>query len=307
MGTVYNVRLTRLPGGFELAEVAALVDAELLQVNAAMSTYDPQSELSRFNTQASTEWFRVSRSLASIVAEAQRIAELSEGAFDITAGPLVDLWGFGPERGRQAPPAESELKAARAQVGHHLLLVRTDPPALKKQQGDLRADLSAIAKGHGVDRVALRLEDLGIRNYLVEIGGEVRALGRRADGKPWQIGVERPGGQGQAVRQILPLTGGALATSGDYRNFFSNAGRRYSHIIDPRNGQPIAHALAAVTVFAPDCASADAWATALSVLGPEAGLALAEQLQLAAMFVLRDGENFTDLRSRAFDSAFAEH
>ncbi len=304
MGTVYSVRLNRLPEGLELAEVAALVDAELLQVNAVMSTYDPQSELSRFNNQTSTEWFPVSRSLASLVAEAQHIAELSEGAFDITAGALVNLWGFGPERGREEPPIESELAAARAQVGHHLLSVRTDPPALKKQLGDLRADLSAIAKGHGVDRVALRLNDLGIRNYLVEIGGEVRALGRRPDGKAWKIGVESPDGQGEVARQVLPLTGGALATSGDYRNYFSDAGRRYSHIIDPRNGRPIAHALAAVTVFAPNCASADAWATTLSVLGPEAGLALAEQQQLAALFVLRDGANFTELRSRAFDSAF---
>ena len=304
MGTVYSVRLSALPPDLALAEVAALVDAELAAINRAMSTYDPQSELSVFNARNTTDWTAAGSALVEVVGKAQRIAALSGGAFDVTAGPLVDLWGFGPERGNGNAPDVVDIAAVRERVGYAMLEVRTEPPALRKARGDLAVDLSAIAKGYGVDRVATRLDSLGIDAYLVEIGGELRTRGRRPDGRAWQIGVERPDSDGRAVRHTLSLTDGALATSGDYRNFFTESGRRYSHIIDPRSGATIEHELASVTVFADDCTTADAWATALSVLGPEDGLDLARELGLAALFVLRDGEELRDKASPAFVDAF---
>lgn len=304
MGTAYSVRLSALPPELALAEVAALVDAELAAVNRAMSTYDPQSELSVFNARNTTDWTPVGSALAEVVAKAQRIAALTGGAFDVTAGPLVDLWGFGPGRGDGNAPDAEAIAAVRERVGYAMLEVRTEPPALRKARGDLAVDLSAIAKGYGVDRVATRLDRLGITAYLVEIGGELRTRGRRPDGRAWQVGVERPDSNGRAAGQVLPLTDGALATSGDYRNFFTDAGRRYSHIIDPRTGATAQHDLASVTVLADDCMTADGWATALSVLGPERGLDLARELGLAALFVLRDGGALRDVASPAFSDAF---
>jgi len=304
MGTVYSVRLSALPPELTLTEVAALVDAELATVNSAMSTYDRQSELSRFNARATTDWVPASPALAAVVSEAQRIAAGSSGAFDVTAGPLVDLWGFGPVRGQGSTPETAAIETVRERVGYRQLEVRVDPPALRKTRGDLSVDLSAIAKGHGVDRVATRLERLGVDDYLVEIGGEIRTRGRRPDGRYWQVGVERPDSDGRTVRQVLPLATGALATSGDYRNFFAEDGRRYSHIIDPRTGKPVRHGIASVTVHADDCMTADGWATALSVLGPEEGLALARDQGLAALFVLRDGDTLRDVASPEFEELF---
>jgi len=304
MGTVDSGRLSSLPPDHTLTEIAGLVDAELVSVNDAMSTYDPESEISLFNAQQGTDWVPVSSALIEVVDEAQRIAVLTGGAFDVTAGPLVDIWGFGPARGKGNAPEAAAIETVRKRVGYAQLEARAEPPALRKTRGDLAMDLSAIAKGYGVDRVAARLQRLGVDAYLVEIGGEVRTRGRRPDGRAWQVAVERPDRGGRAVRQVLPLTGGALATSGDYRNFFSAAGRRYGHIIDPRSGRPVQHELASVTVLADDCMTADAWATALSVLGPEPGLTLAREQGLAALFVLREGDRLRDRASPAFRDAF---
>ncbi|WP_082674486.1 FAD:protein FMN transferase [Thiohalocapsa sp. ML1] len=303
MGTSWSVQLPRPPAGVDQAALYAGITAVLEEVNARMSTYQADSELSRFNAAESTDWFPVSDELVRLVDTALAVSTLSDGAFDVTVGPLVNLWGFGPEVQADELPAQAEIDAALVRVGWTLLHTRTEPPALRKDRPDVYVDLSAIAKGHGVDRVAAVLEAAGVRDYLAEIGGELRGRGVNAEGEPWRIAVERPDPGRRAVLRVVALTDQAMATSGDYRNFFELDGRRYSHSIDPATGRPVDHQLASVTVLAERCGEADAWATALLVLGPERGRALADERGLAALFVERIGEELRLSESAAFARA----
>jgi FAD:protein FMN transferase len=303
MGTSWSVQLPRPPAGVDQAALYAGITAVLEEVNARMSTYQADSELSRFNAAESTDWFPVSDELVRLVDTALAVSTLSDGAFDVTVGPLVNLWGFGPEVQADELPAQAEIDAALVRVGWTLLHTRTEPPALRKDRPDVYVDLSAIAKGHGVDRVAAVLEAAGVRDYLAEIGGELRGRGVNAEGEPWRIAVERPDPGRRAVLRVVALTDQAMATSGDYRNFFELDGRRYSHSIDPATGRPVDHQLASVTVLAERCGEADAWATALLVLGPEQGRALADERGLAALFVERIGEELRLSESAAFARA----
>lgn len=291
MGTGYSVRLQSPPGDFP-RDWPQRVDAELRRVNDQMSTYLQSSEISRFNASRDTDWFAVSPETAAVVDKSLEIYRLSDGAFDVTVGRLVNLWSFGPEPRRFQPPTAEAIEQALANVGSDKLQVRLQPPALRKAHAELQIDLSAIAKGHGVDRVIELLRRLGARNAFVEIGGEVRAIGQKIGGQPtdqvdWMVGIQTPDRRGQVVASALPLRDQAIATSGDYRNFFEHQGRRYSHTIDPRTGQPVDHDLASVTVLADDCMSADGWATALSVLGPDQALLLARQLNLNVLLISR--------------------
>jgi len=300
MGTTWHVTLVDPPAGLAREAAAAGIDAALERVNAQMSTYRADSEVSRFNRAAPGEWFAVSADTAEVVATALEVHELSGGAFDITVGPLVDLWGFGAgSKGMGRVPAPAEIAAAAARVGSPALRARADPPALFKA-ADREIDLSAIAKGHGVDRAALWLEGNGVANYMVEVGGEVRTRGRNPQGGKWRIGIEAPElMRGRAITAVA-LSGESVATSGDYRNYFESGGRRYSHTIDPATARPVEHALASVTVVAADCRTADALATAIDVLGPDKGLAFAEREQLPVFLVVRVGEGFESRHSRAF-------
>lgn len=288
MGTTWSARL--VPAGpLDRARLEARLGARLEAINASMSTYDPDSELSRFNAGPGGEWVPVSAGLAEVVALALEVAERTGGAFDVTAAPLVDAWGFGPVPGRGMPPPAAVLETLRERVGWRRVAVRRSPPALRKDGGGVALDLSAVAKGYAVDQLAALLEAAGITRYLVEVGGELRVAGRRADGAPWRVGIERP--LPEAARRVYRVLEfdrpAAIATSGDYRNFFEAEGRRFAHIIDPRTGRPVEHALASVTVIAAECATADAWATALTVLGPREGPASAAAAGLAALFVTR--------------------
>ncbi|TVQ84432.1 MAG: FAD:protein FMN transferase [Chromatiaceae bacterium] len=292
MGTSYSVQIVTPPPALDAAKLQRQVNDLLEQINASMSTWRPDSELSRFNANPSTDWVAVSPDLAAVVASAQSVSVASDGAFDITVGPLVALWGFGPSADPgQTPetvPAPAAIAAARARTGFRQLAVRTDPPALRKARPDLYLDLSGIAKGHGVDRVAALLASLGLGDFLVEIGGELVGRGVNARGEPWRIAIERPDpGPTRRPLQVLPLNGRGLATSGDYRNFFEHDGVRYTHSIDPASGRPVAHQLASVTVVANSAELADAWATALLVLGPERGPEMARAQDLAALFLIR--------------------
>jgi len=300
MGTTYHVTLVDPPASLGREAAASGVDAALQQVNARMSTYLADSELMRFNRAAPGVWFAVSADTAEVVATALDVYRRSGGAFDVTVGPLVDLWGFGAgSKGPDRVPDHAAVAAAAARVGSEALEVRTDPPALRKQ-ADREIDLSAIAKGYGVDRAALWLAQVGVANYMVEVGGEVRTAGRNPQGGKWRIGVEAPElQQGRAVA-ALALSGESVATSGDYRNYFEQDGRRYSHTIDPATARPIEHALASVSVIAADCKSADAWATAIDVLGPDKGLALAEREGIPAYLIVRAESGFESRHSRAF-------
>ncbi|TWT40157.1 FAD:protein FMN transferase [Botrimarina hoheduenensis] len=291
MGTAYAVTVVATPNGPSANGLDQRIAKRLALVNQQMSTYDPESELSRFNASGSIEWQAVSDETAAIVGYALELAEQSGGAFDPTIGPLVNLWGFGPDASRFKPPAEDAIVAARTRVGYGRVHIRTDPPALRKEVPEIYLDLSAVAKGYGVDAIAELLEAEGFKNYLVEIGGEVRARGAKPTA-PWRVGIEKadaplPGVEGTRLQRVVELKDRALATSGDYRNFFEHEGIRYSHTIDPTTGQPVHHDLATVTVLATTCREADALATTLLVLGPTAGYDWATERDLAALLIRR--------------------
>lgn len=289
MGTTYMVKLFDPPPASDPQQISLAVDAELRRVNDQMSTYLKSSEISRFNASASTDWFPVSAETAEVVDFAQTVSKKTDGAFDVTVGPLVNAWSFGPEPRDRTVPEADELERLRGYVGYEKLSVRIEPPALRKSIPQLQVDLSAIAKGHGVDRVVELLNRRSVEDVFVEIGGEVRTTGDK-DGEPWKVGIQRPGATRQTVMIAHPLVGRAMATSGDYRNYFEAGGKRYSHTLDPRTGRPIQHSLASVSVVSESCMSADAWATAINVLGMEPGLKLAARETLGAVLIGRTSQ-----------------
>jgi thiamine biosynthesis lipoprotein len=300
MGTTYTVK-TLDTGDVTASEIGGRIEATLAEVDVEMSTYRDDSALARFNASTSTDWYPVPGELAAVLEAAQELARLTDGAFDVTVAPLVDLWGFGPQGDPGAVPDPEALAAARARVGYGKLEVRLDPPALRKQRADLEVDLNAIAPGHAVDRIAAQLEAIGVVDYLVDVGGELRVRGRNARGQPWRVAVERPSDGPREVYTVIELDTGAVATSGDYRQYFESNGRRYSHTIDPRTAEPVTHALASVAVVRESAMLADGLATALAVLGPEAGQALVESQHLAALFIVREGSGFSESSTPAFE------
>lgn len=300
MGTSWHVTIVAPPEGARRGDLEQALAAEIATVEQSMSTWIEGSDVSRFNRDAGTGWQRVPAAFCEFVAAALAISEETGGAFDPTAGALVNLWGFGPGEMRFEPPAERDLEAARALSGYDKLEADCARPGLRKAEGGLYVDLSAIAKGYAVDRAAELLDARSVDNYLVEIGGELRVRGKNPAGGPWRIAIELPDPAGRAVQRVVRVTDNAVATSGDYRNFFEYDGRRYSHTIDPRTGRPVEHDAAAVTVVTLPAARADALATALLVLGPDAGLEFAEQADVAALFLLRDGDAFVERASSRF-------
>lgn len=305
MGTSYSVSVGGAPPAAALDGLAARIQETLDAIDGRMSTYKPDSELSRFNAARDTAWRPASPQLVEVVAEALRVSRLSGGAFDVTVGPLVDAWGFGPAPAPAGAPPPEALARAAARVGHAQLEVRAAPPMIRKRRPDLSVDLSAIAKGYAADRVAALLRARGIENFLVEVGGELRVAGVAPAGRPWRVGIERPADGPRAVFLALALEDGGVATSGDYRNYREIDGRRYAHEIDPRSGAPVRHRAASVTVIDATAMRADALATALFVLGERDGLALAEREGLAACFIVRRGDGFAPLYTRAFERRLA--
>ncbi|WP_092855941.1 FAD:protein FMN transferase [Pseudidiomarina maritima] len=298
MGTTYHIRYVTANPNHSPERVKERVDAVLEQVNSQMSTYDPNSELSLFNQRKTTEPVVISRSLETVVRRALEIGEETDGLLDVTVGPLVNLWGFGPLGRPEQVPTEQQLLEVRDQVGYQYLTVENHQ--LTKAVPDLYVDLSTIAKGYGVDRVAILLEQMEIRNYLVEIGGEMRMRGTKPGEQPWRIAVEQPVTLDRAVQRIIEPGNNAVATSGDYRNYFEEDGVRYSHIIDPRTGYPIQHNLVSVTVISETCMDADAYATALTVMGAEKALEFANQKGLAVLLVTRENDQYKEYTSTAF-------
>lgn len=299
MGTSYSIKLPRPPERLSRVELQQAIDGLLAEVNSQMSTYDPDSHLSRFNNATHGKWQSVPAPLMQVLQAAAEIHQLSDGVFDPTVGPLVNLWGFGPVQ-RTALPDRQQIDATRQHVGYSRLLeLDSKQSRLRKRDAAVYVDLSAIAKGYAVDLLAELLNEQGLRDYMVEIGGEIRVSGLNAQHKPWRLAVENPSPAGRSVHGILSVTEAGVATSGDYRNFFEHEGRLYSHTIDPRSGYPVAHELASVTVVHPSAMWADGLATAMMVLGPEDGMRLARNLNLAVWFILRDGQNWIDRYSPA--------
>lgn len=295
MGTTFVVRVDDpLPEEGREA-VAALVRETLDDVDAHMSTYRPDSEVSRLNALATDAPFALSDETFIVLQTAMQIAEISGGAFDPTVGALVNAWGFGPADNPAAEPSAAELAMLAEHTGYHKLELDVEASAAIKRDPLLQIDLSAIAKGYAVDRVVATLLQAGFTNLMVEVGGEVRTTGHTAAGKPWRIGIERPDTRTEEIQRMVPLTDLAIASSGNYRNFYVLGGRVVGHTIDPRTARPVDHEGASVSVIAEECMWADGWATALMVMGPEEGMRWAEERGLAALYVVHEG-----------DGAFAE-
>lgn len=307
MGTTFSVSVVTPRKNRPENDLGQRVSNTLDSVEKSMSTYLLDSEVSRFNTSRSTDWFSVSQMVCAAVADSLEISVLTDGAFDITVGPLVNLWGFGPEGARREPPDRKMIADAKERVGYRQITTDCKQPALRKSRADVYIDLSGYAKGFAVDRVAEVLESAGLEDYMIEVGGEVRMSGRNGKGDPWRVAIESPDVEARKVQRIVNLTDVAMATSGDYRNFFEFANQRYSHTIDPRRGSPITHDLAAVTVVSDKAAFADAMATALLVLGPRDGMHLAESRDLAVFFQRREKKGFAQSMSPQFRRLANQH
>jgi len=291
MGTTWSVRLAAAPAT-DTAHLQQGLQQQLDAVVAEMSHWENDSDLGRFNRAAAGSWHTLPPAFFDVLSFALDVARASGGACDPCAGTLVNLWGFGPHGRFDQPdftaPSNAAVAAARARLAaaRPQLVLEPAPARRAWQPGGIQLDLSAVAKGYGVDRLAYYLKSQGFRHFVVEVGGELRGAGVKPDGQPWWVALEHIE-EGGLDELVLALHGLAVATSGDYRRYFERDGRRYAHTIDPRSGMPIANDLASVTVVHAQCMAADAWSTALTVLGPQDGLALAERQGLAARFVAR--------------------
>jgi thiamine biosynthesis lipoprotein len=291
MGTSYSIRISGNVKQAALKQLTRQIDAELLEVNRQMSTWDPESEISMFNHSTSTNPIMVSEEFARVVARALKFSQATRGAFDPTLQPLLNLWGFGSESEGYGIPSDAAIHIARASTGWQKISVEL-PDRLSKHQPDVSIALGAIAKGYGVDAIVRLLERGGFQNWFVEIGGEVSVKGLNPEGVPWKIGIQSPGIDplNNRLQGILHISNGAVATSGDYRNYMEVNGTIYSHILDPRTGYAALSDTASVTVYASNCTDADAMATALFVMGPDEGIAWIEKRPEAeAMFLVRTG------------------
>lgn len=310
MGTSWSVKCL-VPPSLRL-DVAGGVQAQLDRVVAQMSTWEAGSDLSRYNRAPAGSWCVLPEACHAVLCHALDVAQASDGAYDPTSGPLVNLWGFGPEGARANAPSAEELAAARGRVGWQRVAMGDGRRVL--QPGGVYLDFSAIAKGFGVDAVAAWLERVGIRDALVEVGGELRGSGMKSDGQPWWVQLEHPPDAQFAPDEplcetVVALHGLSVATSGDYRRYFTGAAGdatlRHSHTLDPRTGEPIRHGLGAVSVVHPSCMAADALSTALNVLGLEEGLRFAAARGIAARFIQRTARGLIERLSPAFEALCA--
>jgi thiamine biosynthesis lipoprotein len=294
MGTYYKVTVVlseeqQNKPAYTLSALQFKIDEKLELVNDQMSTYRPDSELSSFNQAQGS--LIVSPDTAYVVQSSLKIFELSKGAFDVTVGPLVNLWGFGPDKKPNKIPSKALIASQIKRVGSQYLTVKNN--TLYKSIPDLYVDLSSIAKGYGVDVVSEYLQSIGISDYLVDIGGELRANGVKPGSKKWTLAIEKPV-EGQSVQRIIQIGNNGIATSGDYRNYYEFDNIRYSHTIDPKTGKPIDHKLVSVTVIHPSSMMADGFATAVMVLGPEAGFTFAQENNLAVFLLVKQGDDFIE-------------
>jgi thiamine biosynthesis lipoprotein len=301
MGTQFTVKIPRHSGTLDEARLRPQLEALLQDVNQMMSTYLSDSEISRFNSSSGVDWQSVSVEFCNSVAESLELSELTDGGFDITAAPLVNLWGFGPAEIGFEPPTDAAIAGVMSYVGYDKLRADCSQPAVRRLAEGLMLDMSAYGKGYAVDRLADWLNALGLEDYLVEIGGELRVAGHNAADKPWAIGIEVPRAGVREPYTVVRVSDIALATSGDYRNFFEYEGVRYSHEIDVRTGRPVTHELAAVSIIDTQAARADALATGLLVLGPQAGMELAIREDIAAMFLTRTNSGIEERATPRFE------
>ncbi|UTW08406.1 FAD:protein FMN transferase [Pseudomonas benzenivorans] len=302
MGSTYTVKYVRTEGAPTVAALQAETEAILAEVDQQMSTYRDDSLISQFNRAPAGSCLAMPAAMLQLVGAGQDLAQQSGGAFDLTLEPLLNLWGFGPQARVEKVPTAEQLAEARRRSGHQHL--RLEGGQLCKDV-DLQLDLNSIAAGYTVDRIVARFGELGVSRYLVDVTGELKAAGRKPSGEPWRIAIEAPRDDERVAQRVLELDGYGISTSGDYRNYFEENGKRYSHTLDPQTGAPISHKLAAVTVADRSTLRADGLSTLLMVLGPERGLAYAEQADIAAFFVIRDDGRFVTQTTAAFEQLFA--
>lgn len=300
MGTYYNVSYQVEGSRVVRKRLKDQIDGLLHNINQSMSTYIEDSELSLLNQVSMQFPVVISEELFSVISTARQISEQTRGAFDVTIGPLVNLWGFGPVPGNRIPTDE-DISFNMKHVGYEKLILNQANSTITRTRDMMYIDLSAIAKGYAVDRIAAHLDMLNIKNYLVDIGGELVAKGKNRSDLAWQIGIEKPDPYARDVQTILTLDNMAMATSGDYRNFFVQDGKRYSHTLDPKTGKPVTHSLVSVTVLHEECIKADAFATALLVLGEDAGMTLANELALPAYMIVKTESGFEVRTNTYFD------
>lgn len=303
MGTQYSVKIIDSSAEFDAKRIKSDVDTMLEDINQVMSTYIESSELSLLNQASHGQYHAVSTELFSVITEAILISNVTDGSFDITVGPLINLWGFGTDKEHEHIPTAQDIENAQYQMGfHHIILM--DDLTIRKNRAGMYIDLSAIAKGYAVDRVAEWLEAKGMNDYMVEIGGEIKVSGKNQQDDDWQIGIEQPRPDGRALHRIVALRDAAMATSGSYRNYFERDGIRYSHIINPVTGKPITHKMASISVIHTSTATADALATALFVMGPENAMNLAISNNLAILMLVKNdnSDGFHEMSSPLFDA-----
>ena len=303
MGTSYSVVWPSEQSAVTPAQIHPYIEKRLQELNRQMSTYESTSEISQFNQASPPYTQAISSEFSTVMSLAIELHELSSGFFDVSVGPLVNLWGFGPGTGSKAP-SKQQIESALNQVG--LSQVTLSGLELKKD-AQRYIDLSAIAKGYAVDELSLILETHGINNYLVEVGGEIRTKGRKSEGKPWKVAIESPDISKRRVHKVLAMDDNAMATSGDYRNYFEVDGQRFSHSINPFNGNPVQHRLASVTVIHQNCARADALATAMLVMGEVKAKAFAQKHKIKAYLIERQGTQFKEYISPEFQLWLDNH
>jgi thiamine biosynthesis lipoprotein len=304
MGTTYNVKFAPVDG-VDKQKLTQQIEQTLIDINQLMSTYIPESELSRFNQWRSVEPFSMSAQTLYVLNEAKRLGAMSAGLLDVTVGPLVNLWGFGPQSRPVKIPTDELINTTKQQIGLDQLII--GETWASKTQPSLYVDLSTIAKGYAVDQLAELLVASNITNYLVEIGGEMRLSGLKASGIPWKIAIEKPETNQRSIQKIISIGTNAVATSGDYRNYYEENGVRYSHLINPNTGYPIHHNLVSVTVVHSSSMTADGLATALNVMGKEKALELAHTYNIAVLLITREKGGYREYTSPKFEQLVTVH
>ena len=306
MGTMFSIKVVIKPSNLEKVDIQVIdleILAELETINVLMSTWDPNSELSRFNRSTSLEPFPVSPITFEVFQWAVKLEQETNGTLDVTSAPLLELWGLGPHEQRNHVPKSEVITRTLEATGIDNLELDSTAMTVRKIRPDIQCEFSALAPGYTADRLATLLESHGFNNFLVDIGGEFRGRGHNASGLPWQIAIELPDASGETISRIVSVSNSAIATSGDYRNYYEVNGERITHILDPRTGWPIKHQLASVTVLDTLAVRADGLSTAFMVLGLEKSLEQAEELDLAALFIMRNNDGgFTEYTTSRFDT-----
>ena len=298
MGSTYSIKYVRRAGLPAAADVRVDVEKILAGIDRQMSTYRSDSDIERFNDLPANRCQKMPASILKLIRVGEQLSEQSEGSYDLTVEPLLNLWGFGPQGREEKVPAEQALARARQRVGYQHLRIEGDQLC---KDAAVEVDFNSIAAGYAVDTIAARLEALGIHDYLAEATGELKAAGKKLDGSPWRIALEEPRDDQQVAERIVAVDGFGLSTSGDYRNYFEQGGRRYSHTFDARTGAPVSNTLASVTVIHPSALMADGLSTLLLILGPERGWDYAEKHDIGAFFVIRADTGFVTRTNQAFE------